>query len=122
MTATTVHQPRTPAPDLDALRAADVDERIRVIEQFICRELTRVLDVPPAHRIDPRRPMHTQGVGSIMGLQLKRLLELSLGVEVPVVQVLREDSVAELAAGLALRIDGPQGEEPFDAAAPGGPR
>lgn len=133
MTALTVHQDSVrsrvgsrvrSALDAQALRAADIDERVRAIEQFICRELTRVLDVPPAHRIDPQRPLHTQGVGSIMGLQLKRLLEIALEVDVEVVQVLREESVAELAASLALRLDDPLGEEAVPSAPPasGGPR
>lgn len=116
MTAPTVHQDRARSRarsslDADALRAAGIDERVRAIEEFICHELTRVLDVPPAHRIDPQRPLHTQGVGSIMGLQLKRLLEIALDVDVEVVQVLREESVAELAANLALRLDDPLGGE-----------
>ncbi|MGP3922546.1 acyl carrier protein [Streptomyces sp. 8N616] len=107
--AATTRDGRTPAPDLEALRNADVDERTRVIEDFICQELTRVLDIPPAYRVDARRPLHTQGVGSIIGLQLKRLLELALDVEVGVLQVLRTESVAELAAKLALLMEDPLG-------------
>ncbi|GAA2427596.1 acyl carrier protein [Streptomyces macrosporus] len=119
------------ALDPDALRAADLDERVRTIEEFIVRELSRLLDLPPGRRVDLHSPLHAQGVGSILGLHLGRLLETTLGVGPDVVRLLRDGSVARLAADLALRLDDrprltAPGEEPTgeeDAlVAPGGAR
>ncbi|MFD3701218.1 acyl carrier protein [Streptomyces sp. NPDC058646] len=92
-------------PDLAALRAEGLEERTRIIERYICRELEFFLDIPPAHRIMTSRQLRSQGVGSIMALQLKRLLEMALGVEVAAADLLRDDSVTEIAAYLAVRLD-----------------
>ncbi|NLU68559.1 acyl carrier protein [Streptomyces sp. HNM0574] len=108
MTATTVPQGRAPARS--ALLAQDIDARIRGIETFVAGELTRLLEVPSAHRVDTSRPLHTQGVGSILGLHLKQLLQLSFGVDIGVVTVL-DDSVAELAAKVALRLEDEPGTD-----------
>ncbi|WP_017973237.1 acyl carrier protein [Actinopolyspora halophila] len=109
MKASPVRQRReSPAPDLGELRAADIDERIRRIAEFVCEELTRTLELPPEHAVDPKQPPHAQGVGSIMALRLKRLCESNLLIDVDVMLILQAESISELAARLALRIgDGP---------------
>ncbi|SDK09708.1 Phosphopantetheine attachment site [Actinopolyspora mzabensis] len=97
------------APDLDpeTLRTASIDERIDSIEEFLCHELDRALDLPPDSRCDPRRPFHAQGVGSMTALRLKKQLESVLCIEIEIVQLLRSQSPAELAALCALRIEDP---------------
>ncbi|MCX5410062.1 acyl carrier protein (plasmid) [Streptomyces sp. NBC_00335] len=108
-------------PDLPALRAADTGSRVRIIEQYICQELTETLDIPPAYRINVRRPLRSQGVDSIMAIQLKRKLETALGVTVKAADLLRDDSVAEVAALLcALMPDRREAQARFAATASAG--
>ncbi|MGJ7905996.1 acyl carrier protein [Actinopolyspora sp. H202] len=93
--------------DLETLRTLSIDERIDSIEDFLCHELVRALDMPPDYRCDPRRPLHAQGVGSMTALRLKKLLESVLGIEIETVKILCAQSLAELAALCALRIEDP---------------
>ncbi|QFY07530.1 acyltransferase domain-containing protein [Nonomuraea phyllanthi] len=96
------------ALDLDALAAADPDERAARISGFLRAELGRVLRLPAA-RVDTDRPLNALGLDSVMGLELQGRLEAALGVEVKVVKLLRGDTVTEVAAELAARI-GPDAE------------
>ncbi|MEW2516886.1 acyl carrier protein [Actinacidiphila alni] len=88
-------------PDPDVLRAAGIDVRTRIIERYICRQLEPYLHVPPAHRISTDRSLRSQGVDSITALALRRRLVAALGVDVPAADLLRDDSVTEVAALLA---------------------
>lgn len=99
-------------PDPDVLRAAGVDVRTRVIERYICRQLEPYLHVPPAHRIATDRSLRSQGVDSITALALRRKLVTALGVEVPAADLLRDDSVTEVAALLAALVAAPEQAAP----------
>jgi acyl carrier protein len=101
------------------LRAAGIDVRTRIIERYICRQLEPYLHVPPAHRISTDRSLRSQGVDSITALALRRKLVTALGVEVPAADLLRDDSVTEVAALLAVLVAPlPEpGPEPLRAAA-----
>lgn len=92
-------------PDLPALRAIPLDERTRLIERFLCRQLTRALDVPPAHRISAERSLRGQGMSSLMALQLQRIVEHALRVDVPAGWLLTHDKAGEAAAALAVLLD-----------------
>lgn len=87
------------------LRDTHGDARLRGIETFLCRNLARHLDIPPAHRISRTRPLYTQGIDSLTALALQRTLESALGIPVPAHHLLREQSVGELAATLSELID-----------------
>ncbi|WP_165845708.1 type I polyketide synthase [Streptacidiphilus pinicola] len=52
-------------------------------------------------RVDPRRPLRDLGLDSLMAVQLRRLLEQDLGVQVPASRLLGRESTAALAAELA---------------------
>jgi acyl transferase domain-containing protein len=54
-----------------------------------------------ADRVDPRRPLRDLGLDSLMAVQLRRVLEQELGVEVPASRLLGRESTAALAAELA---------------------
>ncbi|HEY5835564.1 acyl carrier protein [Streptomyces sp.] len=97
-------------PDPHVLRAAGVDVRTRIIERYICRQLEPYLHVPPAHRIATDRSLRSQGVDSITALALRRKLVTALGVDVPAADLLRDDSVTEVAALLAALVAGPAPE------------
>jgi hypothetical protein len=95
-------------PDPNVLRAAGIDVRTRIIERYICRQLEPYLHVPPAHRISTDRSLRSQGVDSITALALRRRLVTALGVDVPAADLLRDDSVTEVAALLAALVIPPQ--------------
>lgn len=97
-------------PDPHVLRAAGIDVRTRIIERYICRQLEPYLHVPPAHRIATDRSLRSQGVDSITALALRRKLVTALGVDVPAADLLRDDSVTEVAALLAALVADPSPE------------
>ncbi|MFC0598034.1 acyl carrier protein [Streptomyces palmae] len=116
MNPTTASRFATP-PDPPALRAMDLDTRTRLIESWLCRELGHILDVPPAHRVDPGRSLRGSGVDSLLALCLKRHLELALDIRLKTHHLLRDDTVNEIAALLAQAV-----AEPARTAAHGRPR
>lgn len=103
-------------PDPHVLRAAGIDVRTRIIERYICRQLEPYLHVPPAHRISTDRSLRSQGVDSITALALRRRLVTALGVDVPASDLLRDDSVTEVASLLATLV-----AESFEETAADGP-
>lgn len=88
----------------EQLRAMDLDVLTQIIERYVTRELHHYLDVPPAHRLCAQRPLSSLGVDSLLALLLKRRLESALHVPVRAPQLLRDDTLAQLAAGLAVRV------------------
>ena len=99
-------------PDPHVLRAAGIDVRTRIIERYICRQLEPYLHVPPAHRISTDKSLRSQGVDSITALALRRRLVTALGVDVPAGDLLRDDSVTEVAALLAVLVAAPEDDAP----------
>jgi hypothetical protein len=105
-------------PDHSVLRTVGIGERTRMIQNYICQELTYSLDVPPGHRVSVAHSLRSHGMGSISALRLKRMLELALRTDVSTDRLMANDSVAELAAGLAASL----GESPRRPAPPAGPQ
>ncbi|MEW2635793.1 acyl carrier protein [Streptomyces sp. NPDC048389] len=93
------------ALDLGTLREMPRDARLWLFETYLCRDLAKWLDVPPAHRISRTRPLYTQGMDSLTALALQRRLESALRIPVPAHHLLREQSVGELAATLSALVD-----------------
>ncbi|MEV6883115.1 acyl carrier protein [Streptomyces sp. NPDC051135] len=87
--------------DTDALRGLRGAARLRAFETYLCRSLAPHLHVPPAHRVSLTRPLYAQGIDSLTALALQRTLESALGIPVPSHQLLREQTVGELAAVLS---------------------
>ncbi|WP_225849653.1 acyl carrier protein [Streptomyces sp. HPF1205] len=108
-------------PEPRVLRAAGIDIRTRIIERYICRQLEPYLHVPPAHRIAVDRSLRSQGVDSITALALRRKLVAALGVDVPAADLLRDDSVTEVAALLATLMTEPPAATPAPAPRPSAP-
>lgn len=96
---------KDPLPTPAELRARPIPARADAIEQHICGELQAVLDIPPAHRFSPTRPLHTQGVDAILALRLKRHLESALDVPIETEALLRDETVRELSLLLAVKIE-----------------
>ncbi|MGJ7905864.1 hypothetical protein ACOQFL_05230 [Actinopolyspora sp. H202] len=107
MNARRTARDRAPCTDPETLRTTDIDERVESIEKFLCQEMTSALELPSEHSVDSRKPLHTQGVGSIVALRLERRIRLLLGIDIGAVRILRASSVTKLAALCALRMVDP---------------
>jgi hypothetical protein len=88
-------------PNAPALPATSADVQIPALERYLRHLLQCWIDVPPAHRIDRIRPLHSQGVDSITALALQRKLESTLQIPVKTSHPLPENSLADIAALLA---------------------
>lgn len=100
---------RAPAPDLRrALAAAPTPARRRAtLERHVRAQIERVLRVP-ADEVGLDTPMRALGMDSFMGVELRDLLEASLGLPLPATLVWQRPTLRELAAHLdeALTTDG----------------
>jgi myxalamid-type polyketide synthase MxaB/epothilone polyketide synthase D len=103
------HARRANAPSRKALgrafREAEPAERRRLVEQAVREQVAGVLRMD-AVRLDPRVPLRSLGIDSIMGLELRNGLESSLGLTLsatliwtyPTVAALSEHLTGELAS------------------------
>ncbi len=87
------------APIRQALSSADPEDRRRLIEDYVAREMRRVLQLAPTE-LDMRRPLDTLGIDSLMAVELRNRFESDLPVRVKVVSFLEGSSPADLAATL----------------------
>jgi hypothetical protein len=89
------------APDLAVLAEADADELRRLLDDYVRRELGRVLRLDPESVVTSGRPLVTLGVGSIMGLELQRRMQAALLVEISLPRLLQAHSATDLVEYLA---------------------
>ncbi len=80
----------------EALLASGPDQR-RLLESYICEQLGRVLELDPS-QLDPRQPMNTWGLDSLMVLDLKKRFEDDLKVNVPLINFFEGLDVVQFTA------------------------
>ncbi len=101
--STSKTDPNGPDGEDRVLRASlllhEPKERGRLLTDYICQEVARVLELP-ATKVAIDQPVNTIGLDSLMAIQLKNRIECDLGVNVPVATFLRGASVAELSLQL----------------------
>jgi len=85
-----------PGPASAALAAAGPAERAALVEEYLRHEIARVLHTDPA-LVDTGRPLHSVGIGSMMGVELQHRVQDALAVELDLPTVLRAGSTTELA-------------------------
>ncbi|MFQ6029217.1 MAG: SDR family NAD(P)-dependent oxidoreductase, partial [Dehalococcoidia bacterium] len=83
----------------DALLAAEIGERQRLLESYIQEKLGRVLQIDPS-RLDLQKPMNSVGLDSLMAVELKTRIETDLGVTVPMVRFIQGPNISQLATQL----------------------
>jgi acyl carrier protein len=83
----------------DALRQALPSEHALLLERFALEQAARVLRMDPK-RLDADRPLQEVGIDSVMGLQLRTVLEGELGVSLPATLVWTYPTVQQIAAHL----------------------
>ncbi|MBI4576845.1 MAG: amino acid adenylation domain-containing protein [Planctomycetes bacterium] len=77
------------------IREAPEEERRDLVGDALRTRVARALGVDP-DRLDPVRPLDTLGLDSLMAMELKKAIEVDLGVEVPLVRLLRGTGLASL--------------------------
>ncbi|MEA2488771.1 MAG: hypothetical protein QOH21_563, partial [Acidobacteriota bacterium] len=70
--------PQSPSQPAAPLVAVDGASLVARTEEFLCRELSGVLKMPP-DRIDPQSPLERYGIDSILALKLTGQLEQTFG-------------------------------------------
>src|SRR5581483_4833332 len=83
-----------------AIHAAAAGDRQELLDGLLRGRLARVLGTTP-DRLDGDRPLLQLGLDSLMAVELRNWIEGELQVNLPIVELMRSPSVAQLAAVLA---------------------
>ena len=67
------------------------------LEEYLRRHISRVLGMP-AERLNPRRPLHRQGLDSLMAVEVRTRVKRDIGVTLPLARMLGGITLQELAA------------------------
>jgi acyl carrier protein len=86
-----------------ALLAAAPETRRALLEQHLLEQIAQVLRAD-AERLSIATPFNSMGMDSLMALELRNRLELSLGLSLPATLVWGRPTVADLAPDLAQRL------------------
>ncbi|MEZ0364409.1 SDR family NAD(P)-dependent oxidoreductase [Mycobacterium sp. pUA109] len=101
-----------------ALRGADQPQRQRLLEPYLREQVAAKLGLA-APRLDVELPLNQLGLDSLTAMELRRKVELDLGIALPVVKLLDGPSVADLAGWLADQHVGAPAAPPEPAAGNG---
>jgi acyl carrier protein len=80
------------------------------LESHIASLVGKVLKLD-ANQIDPRQPLNTLGLDSLMAIEIKNEIESSLGVSLPLVRFLEGPDVAQLAVQVLAQLAPPMDED-----------
>jgi aryl carrier-like protein len=108
------------AEDLAAatrILAAGEDERPELIAAYLQQELARVLETEP-EALDVDAPLTHVGLDSLMALEVKNRVETTHGIELPIVGLIEDPTITNLATQVAGLLSGRDAEpaEETDAA------
>jgi acyl transferase domain-containing protein len=99
--------------DLEA--APNAGDRQQRLEAHLQVQLARVLNLPTGE-IDPALPFGSLGLNSLLGLELRRRLELALGLKLPATTVYNHPTCQRLAAHLIAKLGFASAQTPIRAA------
>jgi NADPH:quinone reductase-like Zn-dependent oxidoreductase len=100
-----------------AIAAAPPEERPRLLEEYLFRELRRVLGIPAGRALDAGLPLNRFGIDSLMAVELRNRIDADLGVSIPISRILLGAGVTQVAREL---LDLLAADRPAPAAAGGG--
>lgn len=94
-------RPSTPERPADSVlvasgSAGSPDERVAALAERLRQDVATVLRMP-ASSVDVHQPLISMGIDSLMAVELKGRLEREFGVTVPLLQLIKGPSVADLA-------------------------
>lgn len=87
-----------------AVRDATREDAVRLLQDFLCDRLGRVLGLAPGRRLDPQIPLNRVGIDSLMAIEIRNRIQLELGVWVRVAIFFRQPTIAQLADQLAEQL------------------
>ncbi len=90
----------------DELLASPPDERQTLLERYLQAQVARALRVAPVS-VALARPINAFGLDSLMAIELQHAVESDLGVAVPMVSFLQDQSIAGLATEILDRLAEP---------------
>ncbi len=92
------------------IRDATEADRPKLIEEFLADQLSRVLRMSP-DELDIRQPLNNLGIDSLMAVELRNHVQASLGVVIPVAQLLQDPNIVQLAQCILEQLDETTAEE-----------
>ena len=81
-----------------------VADRPGVIEEFISEQLSRVLRID-VDDLDVHQSLGNLGIDSLMAVELRNHVQASLGIVIPVAQLLQDPSISQLAQGILEQLE-----------------
>ncbi len=102
--------------DRNQFQSATRDDQLAIVGDYAKSQLGQIMRLDAAE-LDPERPWNQLGFDSLMAVEFKRRIERDLGVNVPMVNFLKGQSLVELAKNLhelmsrendAALVDGPE--------------
>ncbi|HEX8422953.1 MAG TPA: beta-ketoacyl reductase, partial [Pyrinomonadaceae bacterium] len=104
----------------ERLLAADSSERAQLLEEYLRETSARILGLRQT-ALDPRRPLNTMGLDSLMAIEFKNAIQTNLGIVLPMVVIVSGPSIAELVVQMLELLPGqtsdglePDGSDLFD--------
>jgi acyl transferase domain-containing protein/NADPH:quinone reductase-like Zn-dependent oxidoreductase/NAD(P)-dependent dehydrogenase (short-subunit alcohol dehydrogenase family)/SAM-dependent methyltransferase/acyl carrier protein len=88
----------------ETLLAASGDERRGLLEDALRRQLATVLGTAPG-KVDLNQPLSDHGLDSLMAVELSCLIEDTLGVKLPTIELVQTPSLTRLAERLLASLD-----------------
>lgn len=79
----------------DLLLSADSSARAQLLEEYLRELSSRILGLRQT-ALDPRRPLNTMGLDSLMAIEFKNAIQTNLGIVLPLVMIVSGPSIAEL--------------------------
>ncbi|MBD2522077.1 type I polyketide synthase [Nostoc sp. FACHB-133] len=86
-----------------ALLATPSDERQLLLETYFHAQVARVLRMP-ASKLDRHQPLNSQGLDSLVAVELKNTLKNDLGIDLPMIRFIQGPSIAQLSAQVLTQI------------------
>ncbi|MEE2781456.1 MAG: SDR family NAD(P)-dependent oxidoreductase [Planctomycetota bacterium] len=93
-----------PSLTREMVAATAVEARPPLIEQFIREQLSRVLRID-VNELDLHQSLGNLGIDSLMAVELRNHVQASLGIVIPVAQLLQDPSISQLAEGILQQLD-----------------
>lgn len=88
----------------EELLTADQSKREQILETYLCHQVARVLHIPSLD-VDPLSPLSTLGLDSLMSIELKNDIEMSLNIQLPMEVFLYSNSIKQLAIKVLSLLD-----------------
>ena len=93
-----------PSLTREMVAATAVEARPPLIEQFISEQLSRVLRID-LNELDLHQSLGNLGIDSLMAVELRNHVQASLGIVIPVAQLLQDPSISQLAEGILQQLN-----------------